>query len=149
MAMRKISMGAIIAVAVTGLFLTMLTAGLLTTSQTLTSGGTITAVNVGLYSDSSTTQNLTSIDWGIIAPGNSTTRTIYVKNSGTIPITLSMTTSNWSPSNATQYLSLAWNREGYVLNTNSSISAAITLNATSAAGNLTNFSFNIVITGTQ
>jgi hypothetical protein len=66
MAMRKISMGAMIAVAVTGLFLTMLTAGVLTSSQTVQSGGTITAVNVGVYSDSGCTQNCTSIDWGTL-----------------------------------------------------------------------------------
>src|SRR3990172_6250360 len=113
MAMRKISMGAVIAIAVTGLFLTMLSAGILTTSQTLPSGGTVTAVNIGIYSDSNYTQNCTSIDWGALLPGNSTIKTIYLKNTGTLPVTLSMTTLNWAPSNATQYLNLAWNRESY------------------------------------
>ena len=149
MAIRKISTGATIAIAVTGLFLTLITAGLLTTSQTVPSAGTITAVNVGVYSDSACTQNLTSINWGTLPPGNSTTRTIYIKNTGTGSITLSMTTANWIPSNANTYLTLTWDRANYVLNANVSVSATLTLAASVSAGNITSFSFNIIITGTQ
>ena len=149
MAIRTVSMGAIIAIAMTGLFLTMLTAGVLTSSQSVSSGGTITAVNVGVYTDSACTQNCTSIDWGTLAPGASTTRTIYVKNTGTIPVTLSMTATSWVPSNANTYLTLTWNRESYVLAAGSSVSATLTLTASSSAGSITTFSFNIIITGTQ
>lgn len=149
MEMRKISTGAAIAIAATGLFMTLLTTGLLMSSQSLQSSGTVTAVNVGVYSDSGCTQNCTSINWGSIAPGNSTTRTIYVKNIGTIPMTLAMTTGSWVPSNANTYISLSWNREGTVLTANQSISATLTLSASSSAGNITSFSFNIIITGTE
>jgi len=149
MAMRKISMGAIIAVAVTGLFLTMITAGVLTANQTVPSSGSITAVGVGVYTDITCTTNCTSIDWGTLAPSSSTTRTINVKNTGTIPVTLSMTTTNWTPSNANTYLTLTWNRENSVLAAGSSVSATLTLTASANAGNITTFSFNTVITGTQ
>jgi hypothetical protein len=149
MEMRKISAGAAIAIAATGLFMTLLTTGLLMSSETLQSSGTVTAVNVGVYSNSGCTQNLTSIDWGSIYPGNSTTRIIYVKNTGSIPITLSMTTGSWVPSNANTYISLSWNRGGTVLSVGQSTSATLTLSATSSAGNITSFSFNIIITGTE
>ena len=149
MAMRKISTGAIIAIAATGIFLTLLTSGLLMSSQTVQSAGTVTAVNVGVYSDSGCTQNCTSIDWGSLAPGNSSTRTIYVKNIGTIPMMLSMTTGSWVPSNASSYITLSWNRGGTVLAANQSISAVLTLSASSSTGNITSFSFNIIITGTE
>jgi hypothetical protein len=149
MEMRKISTGAAIAIAATGLFMTLLTTGLLMSSQTLQSNGTVTAVNVGVYSDSGCTQNCTSIEWGTIAPGNSSTRTIYIKNIGTIPMTLSMTTGSWVPSNANTYISLSWNRGGTVLSAGQSISATLTLSASSSAGNITSFSFNMTITGTE
>src|SRR3990170_4219073 len=149
MAIRKISTGATIAIAVTGLFLTLITAGALTTSQTVPSTGSITTVNVGVYNDAACTQNCTSIDWGTLPPGNSTTRTVYVKNTGTGSLTLSMTTANWVPSNANTYLTLTWNRANYVLNANTSVSATLTLTASASAGNITSFSFNIIITGTQ
>ena len=148
MAMQKAATGSIIVIAAIGLFLTVLTSGALTSSQSVQSSGNVTAVNVGVYSDSACTQNLTSIDWGTLAPGNSTTRTIYIKNTGTDPVTLSMTTSSWVPSNANTYLTLTWNRANYVLNANTSVSATLTLTASASAGALTTFSFNIVITGT-
>ena len=146
---RKISVGALIAVVATGLFLTLLTSGLLMSSQTVQSGGTVNSVNVGVYSDSGCTQNCTTLDWGAITPGNSVTRTVYVKNTGTLPLTLSMTTGNWVPSNANTYLTLTWNQGGAVLAAGNSVTAILTLTASSSAGNLTSFSFNIIITGTQ
>ncbi len=149
MAMQKAAIGATIVVAAIGLFLTMLTAGVLTSSQSVQTNGNITAVNVGVYSDSGCTQNLTTIDWGALPPGNTTTRTIYIKNTGTIPVTLSMATSTWVPSNANTYLTLTWNRANYVLNAGASVSATLTLTASSSAGAITTFSFNIIITGTE
>jgi hypothetical protein len=149
MNLPKLSLGATIAIAVTGLFLTMITAGALVSSQTIPSGGTITAVNVGVYSNSACTTNCTSIDWGTLSPGGSTTKTIYVKNTGTIPVTLSMAPANWSPSNANNYLTVTWNRANYALAAGASVSAILTLTASSSAGSLTNFSFDVVITGTE
>jgi hypothetical protein len=149
MEMRKISTGAAIAIAATGLFMTLLTTGLLMSSQTLQSNGTVTAVNIGVYSDSGCTQNLTSINWGSIYPGNSTTRIIYVKNTGSLPIKLTMTTGSWMPSNANTYISLSWNRESTVLSAGQSIDATLTLSASSDAGNITSFSCNMTITGTE
>ena len=148
MAMRKISMGAIIAVAVTGLFLTMVTAGLLTANQTVPSGGTITAVNLGVYTDSGCTTNCTSLDWGALAPGNTTNRTVYLKNIGTLPETLTMTTTNWS-ANANNYLTVTCNQANQVLAVGQSVAAILTLTASANAGNITTFSFNVVLTGTQ
>jgi hypothetical protein len=150
MAMRKISLGAVIAVAVTGLFLTMVTAGVLTSSQTVMSQGTVmSAVNVGVYTNSQCTTNCTNIDWGTLSPGTSTTRTVYIKNTGSLPVTLSIGATNWVPSTASSYLSLTWNRGNYVLAVGSSVSATLTLTASTSAGSITNFSFDIVITGTQ
>jgi hypothetical protein len=148
MAKKPLSIGLIAAIAITGLFLTVISAGVLTTSTTLSSTGTITSVNVGVYSDSGCTQPLSSINWGSLAPGESTTRTIYLKNTGTAPVTLSMTTTSWTPSNANTYLSLTWNRESYSLTAGNTVQAILTLMASSSAGNITSFSVNIVITGT-
>jgi len=149
MATLKLSIGATIAIAVTGLFLTIVAAGVLTSSQTIQSGGTITSVNVGVYSDAGCTQTITSLDWGTLAPGASTTRTIYVKNTGTVPVTLSMTTTSWVPSNANTYLTVTWNRENTNLAAGTTVAATLTLTASASAGSITTFSFNNVITGTQ
>lgn len=150
MAMRKISTGTIMAIAIVGLILTVTTAGLLSASQSVYSTGTvdITAVNVGVYSDAGCTLSLTSISWGTISPGNSVTQTIYVKNTGNTPITLSMTTSNWNPVAANGPISISWNRQSQVLSAGSSIAATVTLTVSSSISGVTDFSVNIVITGT-
>jgi hypothetical protein len=148
MAKPKLSTGAIIALAATGLFLTLVTAGIIAT-QTIPSNGTVTTVNVGVYSNSQCTQNCTSISWGTLYPSNSTSKTIYVKNTGTVPITLSMTAGSWTPTNASDYLTLTWDQQGTVLQVDKSVSANLTLSAASDTGTLTNFSFNIVITGAE
>src|SRR3990170_3966000 len=98
MEIRRLAPGAIIAiVAIAGLFLTLTTAGLLSINQSVPTAGTVSTVNVGVYSDSTCTQQLTSISWGSVAPGASAARTVYVKNTGTAQISLSMTRANWNP----------------------------------------------------
>ncbi|MBN1244251.1 hypothetical protein JXA31_01495 [Candidatus Bathyarchaeota archaeon] len=148
MATPKLSTGVIIALATTSIFLTLVTAGIIAT-QTIPSNGTVTTVNVGVYSDSGCTQNCTSISWGSLYPGNSTSKTVYVKNTGTIPIKLTMTTDSWVPTDADDYLTLTWDKEGTDLGVGESVSANLTLTAASTTGDLSDFSFNIVITGAE
>jgi len=149
MAIPKLSMGAFVALATTSIFLTLVTAGIIST-QTIPSSGTVTTVNVGVYTNPTCTTNCTSISWGTISPGSTATYTVYVKNSGNAPVTLNMTTSDWSPSNANQYITLTWNRANYTLAAGASISATLTLTVSSSiSSSITNFSFNIVITGTE
>ena len=148
MANPRLSTGAMIALAATSIFLTLVTAGIIST-QTIPSNGTVATVNVGVYTNSLCTQNCTSIDWGTLYPSNSTIRTLYVKNTGTVPITLTMTTNTWGPIDATNYLTLSWDQEGTVLNPGVSVPANLALSADSDAGSLEDFSFNIVITGAE
>ena len=149
MTTRTISIGVLIAIAVTGLFLTVMSAGVLSSTQTVTSSGMIAAVNIGVYNDAGCTQACSSVDWGTLAPGASTSKTIYLKNTGTVPVTLSMTTTSWTPSNANTYLTLAWNRQNAIVAPNTSVIATLTLTASANAGNLTTFTVSIVLTGTQ
>lgn len=147
MAMRKVSTGAIIAIVVIGLALTATTAGLLSISQTVSSSGTVTAVNVGVYSDVGCTQTLTSIDWGSVSPGGSVTRIIYVKNTGNAQITLSMTKTNWNPSGANGPITVSWDRESTTLSPGQSTAATLTLSVSSGISGITAFSVNVVVTG--
>ena len=57
MELHKGSIGAITAVAITGLILTFVTAGLLSASQDVQYSGNISAVNVGIYSNYACTNN--------------------------------------------------------------------------------------------
>ncbi len=87
MAHRKLPIGTLIALAATGLFLTILTSstiisGVVISSQAISSGGTITSMNVEIFNNNDCTQFCNNINWGALTPGDSITQTIYIKNSG-------------------------------------------------------------------
>ena len=135
MQFQKLSKGAIIALAIVGVLLTVTTAALLSSNQTLPMSGTITAVNLGVYSDSGCTQPATALTVGTISPGGNATQT--------------MTANNWNPTNATSSLTLTWNQQNTVLTAGQSTQAILTLTAAGNTGNLTTFSCNVTLTGTQ
>jgi hypothetical protein len=147
--LKKLSQFALIIIIAALIGLIVTTTGLLTINQTVSSSGTVTAINVGVYSDSACTTELTSIDWGIISPGNSVNRTIYLKNTGYAQITLLMTKTNWNPVNADGPITLTWNRENATLNVDQVTSAILTLILSESISGITNFSVDIVFTGTE
>jgi hypothetical protein len=149
MSFNKLSTIAIIASTVALTILTMTATGLLSVNKTISSTGAVTAINVGVYSDSACTSELTSIDWGTISPGNSENRTIYLKNTGNAQITLSMTSTNWNPASAGGPITLTWNRDNAILNIDQVAMATLTLSLSDSINGINNFSFDIVITGTE
>jgi hypothetical protein len=106
-------------------------------------------VNVGIFQDSNCTQQLVSIGWGTLDNGTSAVHTVYVTNDGTSNMTLSLSNSTWVPSDAPDYLTLTWNRETYVLERGTSVDANLTLSVSPSFTNGTDFSVDIIITGTQ
>jgi ABC-type antimicrobial peptide transport system permease subunit len=149
MEFKKLSKVAIIAITIGALLLTVTTAAVLSANQNVPLNGSITAVNLGIYSDSACTQTCSSLNVGTVNPGGTGTQTIYVKNTGNVPETLTMTANNWNPTNATTYLTLTWNQQNTVLPAGQSTQATLTLTAASNTGSLTTFSCSVTLTGTQ
>jgi hypothetical protein len=147
MAMRKITIGTVLAVAVMGMVVSGL--GVLVATRTISNTGNVSAVGVGVYWDSSCNNAVLSIDWGALEPGATVEKTIYIKNEGSIAVVLGMTTDNWNPASASSYMTLSWNRENYQLNSGSVIQAVLTLTVSSGVSQITNFSFDITVTGTE
>lgn len=135
--------------ALLGIVLTAAAMAALSDSTSIPFNGTINTVNVEAYSDSACTQPVTALNVGNVNPGSSVTQTVYIKNSGTIPVRLSMAASGWSPTGASSYLSLSWNRANYLLNAGASVSATLTLTVAADTGSLTTFSCTVTITGTE
>ena len=124
-------------------------AGLINSSKTVATNGRISTVNVGVYTNSGCTQAVTSLDWGNLTAGSSTTFTVWVKNIGSAKETLSITTNGWSPAIASQYISLSWNQNNTVLAPNQIVNATLTLTVSpTISTNITTFGNNITITGT-
>lgn len=88
-----------------------------------------------------------TIDWGILEPDTSAYYTINLRVVGDKAGTLTMTTENWNPTNASDHLTLTWNyTTGIVYNPDVWYAVELELYATPTAyGNVTNFSFDIVI----
>ena len=122
--------------------------GLLTTSKTLISSGSVKAINVEVYWDDLCTQVVNSVDWGTPEPGEVVNKTVYIKNSGSAPLNINMTTSNWIPVEAASYITLTWDREGASIDPDQVLQALLMLTVSDTITGVTDFSFNIVIEGT-
>jgi hypothetical protein len=131
--------------------LTFTTFAAITTSQSLSSSGQVTtSANLGVYSNSACTTSLSSINWGSLTAGGNITQTVYIKNTGSgLALTLSMETSNWTPAGAEGPIALTWNQEGTRLQPGQSVAATLTLSVSPTIADITNFSVQINITGTN
>jgi hypothetical protein len=112
-------------------------------------GGSITTntANIGAYNDLQATTLCTNIDWGTLNSGSIATKTIYIKNTGNITETLSMTSTDWNPQTAASSILLTWNRESSTLQAGAITPATLTLNIAADTGDISDFDFNIVISG--
>jgi hypothetical protein len=118
-------------------------------TRTIPTSGTIRGVNLSIYWDAGFTNATSSCEWGTLDNGTSLNRTIYVRNTGTDSMTLSMAASNWSPSNATNALTLTWDKAGAVVVANSYVVANLTLSVDPGFTTGMSFSVDITITGTH
>jgi len=121
---------------------------LLVATQNISNTATIKTVNVSTWQDNACTIPLTSWNWGMMEPGTSSQKTMYVKNDGNVPMTLNMTTSSWNPSNASTYITVTWNREGAVVPVGSNVQANVTLTISPTISGIPSFTFTMTITGT-
>ena len=117
------------------------------TSSTISSVGTFKAIGVGVYWDDSLTNRVTEINWGLLEPGDRKSFTIYISNEGTAPLTLSMSTSKWNPSSASNYLTLTWSNTGQTINAGVAAQLTLTLTVSESVSGINSFNFDITAVG--
>ena len=145
---QKITLS-ITALTIVAVMITATTYAALSTSLNLSSNGAVdVSANLEVYSNSECTIPLTAINWETLTPGESRPQTIYLKNTGNVPLTLSMTTTNWDPPSANGPITITWNKGGTVLPPGQSTPATITLSVNSGISETTAFTVQIRITGT-
>lgn len=145
---QKINAATILAIAFTGIILSALAAGLLMAYERVPNHGYLKAVGVGVYWNEACTDNVNSIDWGLLNPGATATKEVWIKNEGNTRIKLNMTIENWNPDQTKNYITLSWNCEGRVLDAASAVKANLTLSVSTQV-NINEFSFDIIITGIE
>ena len=154
MQLKRAALIPLIALIFTAIALSAVTAGVLIAQQNVPAqgqlgGGGITTntINVGVFRDPQATTLCTDIDFGNLNSGNIVTKTLYIKNTGNITETLSMTVTDWNPQTATSRLFLTWNQENAKLQAGATVPATLTLNVADDTGDISDFNFNIVISG--
>lgn len=125
--------------------LTVLASGFMQSSVRIVGRGTIKAVGVGVFWDSNCTNPVSFIDWGMVEPGSMNNVTVYVRNEGNVVSSISLTTENWNPSNASDYLMLIWNYDGRQINPSEVIQVTLTLTVSLSVQGIESFSFDIII----
>jgi hypothetical protein len=117
------------------------------TERRVANTGVIETVGIGLYWDAALTNKVTSIDWGVLDPGFSKNVTVYIRNEGNSAVTLSEITSNWNPSNASNYINLTWDYGGQSIKVGSSIHVRLILAVSASITGISSFSFDVTISG--
>ena len=146
--LKKTKPGMIVGLILLSLLTGMGVSGLLSTQRTVNSSGSIKAINVGIFSDLACTQEVSSINWGTPEPGDIVTRTVYVKNTGNANMTLYLTVNNWTPVNASNYLSVTWDEESTLITPDQVVEAVLSLTVDNGITGIENFSVQIVVSGT-
>jgi hypothetical protein len=125
-------------------------------SETIHTGGTVSSINsnMEIYEDAACTTPLVSINWGNAAPGSNITKHVWLKNVLGNLMTLSFTTSAWIPSHTIRYLHLTWTGDGQTLASSSpALDTVLTLtidaNVINSSPMISDFSFNITLTGKE
>jgi hypothetical protein len=111
--------------------------------------GSVIAIGVGVYWDSGCTNQVTSIDWGMIGVGASEDKPLFIRNEGNVPMTLSLETQNWNPANASDYIDLSWDYGSGSIDVGVAVPVTLTLSVLDTIEGITSFSFDIVIIGSE
>jgi hypothetical protein len=82
----------------------------------------------------------------MLEPCTSINKTVYIQNEGNSAAALSKMESNWSPLNASSYITLNWDYGGQPFSVNQVVQVKFILVVSSSVSGITNFSFDITIT---
>lgn len=102
---------------------------------------------IGVYWDQAATNSCRSIYWGWLTPGTSKSLVVYLKNERYEPMFYSVTTNQWNPINASQYMALYSDYYGGQANPGSVIPVSLTLSVSDDIFGISDFSFDIIIKG--
>ena len=116
--------------------------------QKITNYGEIKTLGVKVFWDKNCTKLATTINWGTIEPNSLNTKILYIKNIGNTATHINLTTENWKPEYASEYLYVSWNYTGKLINPNETLPTEIYL-ICSNAENITTFQFDIFISASD
>lgn len=111
--------------------------------------GVQTPPEIGVYLDITGLEEILEIRWGELKPGGMRTLIVYVKNKGNSAFTASLSTVDWNPPEAGDFITLDWDFGSSPLKTGRIRTTRLTLRVDLDITGVTNFNFTIIITGTE
>lgn len=105
----------------------------------------VKGVGVGIFWDENCTRLVDEIDWGMIEPNETKATLLYIRSRSNVNITLSLTTQNWSPENASLFITLSWNYTDTPLAPKSVTPTELYLHVAHNTTGIDHFSFDITI----
>lgn len=109
----------------------------------------VESLNVGVYWASGCTQEVTSIDWGQLSPGSKTEVDIFVRNEVNQPLFIAIATQDWNPTQTADYITLSGKYDRRAIDPEETVLIPLTLKVSEDIIEITDFSFNIHIIGTE
>jgi hypothetical protein len=114
-------------------------------ASTGNASGKVESVGVAVYWDQNLTRRCDFVEWGEIETGASKSVAIFVRNENQVPVTLELSTVNWRPADAANYLTLTWSYDGTPIGAGSSVKLTLTLDAADRILGISSFSFTAVV----
>ena len=102
-------------------------------------------VEIDVYEDIACTTILSSIEWGEIEAGESSSVTIYIKNNGDTNLLLGLDSANWTPTNCADYTALSWDYDDTALVPGQIREVTITLDVDQDCPPMNSFGFDVII----
>ena len=118
--------------------------GLLST-RAVTSQCNLNGINIEFYEDSECTNKITELNWKIMKEDDKVTKTLYLKNTGDMPVILNMKVSEYIPSDIRELISLSWDMEGLSLNPGESTPAQFSFSLNKLIKGIDEVGYNITV----
>lgn len=99
---------------------------------------------IGIYWDAGCTKTVSSIDWGVLSPGQTKEVVVYARNEGNQPVLLTLTPMNYSPANASKFLNFTWTCANAGVVPGKAVQVTQGLYVSPNTGGISAFSFDIV-----
>ncbi len=100
---------------------------------------------IDVYWDAKCMNSVTSINWGMLSPGDTKSVMIYVRNEGESGTVLSLNVYSWYPIEASTFLKVEWNYTGAPVEPGQIVAVALVLTVGSKVSGITNFSVTIEV----
>jgi len=101
--------------------------------------------SIGIYWDAGCTKTVSSIDWGVLSPGQTGEVVVYARNEGNQSIVLTVIAANYNPANASQSLIFNWTCLKFTgIAVNETVQVTQSLYVSPNAEGISDFSFDII-----